>query len=54
MLSKGQKIIHEVIEKRQNYLENVLRNVPEEDVETLNRLLHVLHGNMIEIDEEEH
>lgn len=54
VLSKGQKIIHEVIEKRQNYLENVLRNVPEEDVETLNRLLHVLHGNMIEIDKEEH
>ncbi len=52
VLEKGEKIIHEVIEKRQNYLEEVLKGVPEEDVETLNRLLHVLHENMKETDKE--
>ncbi|MCA0969888.1 MarR family transcriptional regulator [Halobacillus litoralis] len=51
VLDKGKKIIHEVIEKRQQYLEEVLTDVPEEDVETLNRLLRVLHTNMLAIDQ---
>ncbi len=51
VLDKGKQIIHEVIEKRQHYLEGVLKNVPEEDVETLNRLLQVLHKNMLGTEE---
>lgn len=50
--SKGEEIIHEVIAKRQNYLEDVLKDVPVEDVETLNRLLHVLHAEMKETEHE--
>ncbi|MBA2173406.1 MarR family transcriptional regulator [Halobacillus locisalis] len=52
VLDKGKQIIHEVIEKRQQYLEEVLEGVPEEDVQTLNRLLHVLHENMLLVDED--
>ncbi len=52
VLNKGKQIIHEVIEKRQNYLEDVLKDVPVEDVETLNRLLQVLHQKMKETDQE--
>ncbi|MFQ3542575.1 MarR family transcriptional regulator [Halobacillus rhizosphaerae] len=51
VLDKGKQIIHEVIEKRQHYLEGVLKTVPEEDVETLNRLLQVLHKNMLGTDD---
>ena len=52
VLDKGKQIIHEVIEKRQQYLEEVLEGIPEEDVQTLNRLLHVLHENMLLADED--
>ncbi|MFG6119010.1 MarR family winged helix-turn-helix transcriptional regulator [Thalassobacillus sp. FIB228] len=47
VLSKGTAIIHEVIEKRQAYLEGVLKDVPSEQVETLNQLLHMLHEQML-------
>ncbi len=53
VLEKGKQIIHEVIEKRQNYLEEVLKDVSEDDVDTLNRLLHVLHEKMRETDQEQ-
>ncbi|UOQ93934.1 MarR family transcriptional regulator [Halobacillus shinanisalinarum] len=46
VLEKGRQIIHEVIEKRQHYLEEVLSGVPKEEVHKLNHLLHVLHENM--------
>lgn len=52
VLERGEQIIHEVIEKRQEYLQNVLKDVPEEDVNTLNRLLHTLHENMLMTDQE--
>ncbi|MBM7555038.1 DNA-binding MarR family transcriptional regulator [Thalassobacillus pellis] len=53
VLEKGTHIIHEVIEKRQGYLEKVLKNVPEEQVETLNDLLHMLHDEMRSICDQE-
>ena len=46
LLNKGREIINEVIEKRQNYLGEVLSNVKEEDMEQLSRLLHLLHHEM--------
>ncbi|ARI79154.1 MarR family winged helix-turn-helix transcriptional regulator [Halobacillus mangrovi] len=52
VLEKGEQIIHEVIEKRQDYLEEVLKDVPVDDVNTLNQLLHVLHEKMREADKE--
>ncbi|SEA51646.1 DNA-binding transcriptional regulator, MarR family [Thalassobacillus cyri] len=52
VLAKGTAIIHEVIEKRQAYLEGVLKNVPAEQVETLNQLLHMLHDQMLESDQQ--
>ncbi|WP_371925809.1 MarR family winged helix-turn-helix transcriptional regulator [Halobacillus sp. A5] len=48
VLSKGKQIIHEVIEKRQDYLKVVLNDIPKEDVESLNKLLCLLHENMLE------
>ncbi|GGF06590.1 putative HTH-type transcriptional regulator YsmB [Halobacillus andaensis] len=48
VLNKGKQIIHEVIEKRQEYLQGVLNDMPKEDVETLNKLLSLLHENMLE------
>ncbi|UOQ46217.1 MarR family transcriptional regulator [Halobacillus salinarum] len=47
VLDKGEQIIHEVIDKRQHYLSEVLKDVPEEEVETLNRLLSLLHSKML-------
>ncbi|MFD1018952.1 MarR family winged helix-turn-helix transcriptional regulator [Thalassobacillus hwangdonensis] len=46
VLDKGKKIIHEVVEKRQAYLEDVLKDVPSEKVDQLNELLQLLHLNM--------
>ncbi|MFC7321074.1 MarR family winged helix-turn-helix transcriptional regulator [Halobacillus campisalis] len=47
VLDKGKQIIHEVIEKRQEYLKEVLTEMPSDDVETLNKLLSLLHDNML-------
>ncbi|MCP3030502.1 MarR family winged helix-turn-helix transcriptional regulator [Halobacillus sp. A1] len=47
VLDKGKQIIHEVIEKRQEYLKEVLSEMPSDDVETLNKLLSLLHDNMV-------
>ncbi|RWZ59848.1 MarR family transcriptional regulator [Halobacillus fulvus] len=52
VLEKGEKIIREVIEKRQDYVSEVLKDVPIDDVETLNRLLKVLHEKMKDADQE--
>ncbi|MDX8046604.1 MarR family transcriptional regulator [Gracilibacillus sp. S3-1-1] len=46
LLDKGRKIIHEVLEKRREYLGEVLTNVEVEDMEQLSRLLHLLHQQM--------
>jgi DNA-binding MarR family transcriptional regulator len=51
-LEKGEQIIHEVIEKRQDYLEEVLKDVPEDDVHQLNQLLNILHEKMRDADRE--
>jgi len=53
VLQKGEQIIHEVIEKRQDYLKEVLKDIPTDDVETLNNLLHVLHEKMRDADQEQ-
>ncbi|WP_254434133.1 MarR family winged helix-turn-helix transcriptional regulator [Halobacillus sp. Marseille-Q1614] len=45
---KGKQIIHEVIEKRQKYLENVLSDFSENEVVTLNKLLGLLHQQMLD------
>ncbi|WP_139376906.1 MarR family winged helix-turn-helix transcriptional regulator [Halobacillus salinus] len=52
VLDKGKQIIHEVIDKRQEYLQNVLKDVSDEDVNTLNRLLHLLHENMLQTEQQ--
>ncbi|MGP4075775.1 MarR family winged helix-turn-helix transcriptional regulator [Halobacillus sp. K22] len=54
VLQKGEQIIHEVIEKRQDYLKEVLKDIPSDDVETLNSLLHVLHEKMRDADQEQY
>jgi len=46
VLSKGRKIIKEVIKKRQEYLGNVLENFSTEETETLNELLMFLYEQM--------
>ncbi|WP_079530454.1 MarR family winged helix-turn-helix transcriptional regulator [Halobacillus hunanensis] len=52
LLEKGTHIIHEVIEKRQHYLQEVLKDVSEDEMNQLIRLLHVLHENMRETSKE--
>ncbi|UFT97967.1 MarR family transcriptional regulator [Radiobacillus kanasensis] len=46
ILDKGESIIHEVIEKRREYLGAVLDNVSEREVDALNELLQLLHIQM--------
>lgn len=45
---EGERIIQEVIEKRQNYLNEQLLNFDMEEVKTLSKLLHKLHLQMVE------
>lgn len=46
LLKEGERIIEEVIEKRQDYLQNVLTEFSEEEVEQFSFLLEKLHTNM--------
>lgn len=46
LLEKGQTIIKEVINKRQEYLEGILVNFSKEEVDFLEESLHVLHEEM--------
>ncbi|WP_246879827.1 MarR family winged helix-turn-helix transcriptional regulator [Bacillus suaedae] len=46
LLTKGRTIIEEVINKRQDYLENVLTNFSQDEVTFLEKSLHVLHEEM--------
>lgn len=46
VLEKGNTIIHEVIQKRQEYLGKVLTNFSIEETEVLNKLLTFLHEQM--------
>ncbi|MGR3765249.1 MarR family winged helix-turn-helix transcriptional regulator [Rossellomorea sp. NS-SX7] len=46
MLKEGERIIEEVIEKRQHYLQSVLEDFSEEEVLGLNRNLAKLHQEM--------
>lgn len=46
LLEKGKNIIHEVIEKRQEYLYDVLKNFSEEEVLTLKGSLDHLYSEM--------
>ncbi|MDI7740554.1 MarR family transcriptional regulator [Lysinibacillus fusiformis] len=46
LLQEGERIIEEVIEKRQNYLQDVLVEFEEAEVESLSKLLHKLHQQM--------
>lgn len=48
VLDKGKRIIEEVIDKRQEYLSDVLMNFSNEQSESLNELLGLLHGEMRE------
>lgn len=46
LLKEGERIIEEVIEKRQDYLQKVLSGFDENEVEQLSFLLEKLHKNM--------
>lgn len=46
LLKEGERIIEEVIQKRQEYLQNVLSEFSEEEVEQFSFLLEKLHTNM--------
>lgn len=46
LLKEGERIIEEVIQKRQDYLQNVLTEFSEEEVEQFSFLLEKLHTNM--------
>lgn len=46
LLKEGERIIEEVIKKRQDYLENVLANFSEEEAAQFSTLLEKLHTNM--------
>ncbi|SOC02869.1 DNA-binding MarR family transcriptional regulator [Ureibacillus xyleni] len=48
LLKEGERIIEEVIKKRQNYLHELLVDFDKEEVETLSKLLHKLHLQMEE------
>ena len=51
LLKKGKVIIHEVIEKRQAYLGEVLQEFSGEQTKTLNELLDFLHERMKSVNE---
>lgn len=53
LLEKGKVIIHEVIEKRQDYLADVLTGFSEEEAESLNDLLELLYKQMKHVNEKE-
>lgn len=46
LLKEGERIIEEVIQKRQEYLQNVLKEFNEDEVEQFSFLLEKLHTNM--------
>ncbi|MCM3759725.1 MarR family transcriptional regulator [Alkalihalobacillus oceani] len=46
LLRKGQTIIEEVIKKRQDYLEKILTDFSQEEVDILEKSLHKLHDEM--------
>ncbi len=46
LLKEGERIIEEVIKKRQDYLENVLTNFSEDEAAQFAMLLEKLHTNM--------
>ncbi|HSP20807.1 MAG TPA: MarR family transcriptional regulator [Planococcus sp. (in: firmicutes)] len=46
LLKEGERIIEEVIKKRQDYLENVMANFSEEEAAQFSLLLEKLHKNM--------
>ncbi|MFD1030461.1 MarR family winged helix-turn-helix transcriptional regulator [Metaplanococcus flavidus] len=46
LLKEGERIIEEVIHKRQDYLQNVLKEFNEDEVEQFSFLLEKLHTNM--------
>lgn len=46
LLQEGERIIEEVIEKRQNYLQELLVDFDKEEVDMLSKLLHKLHLQM--------
>ena len=46
LLEKGKVIIHEVIEKRQDYLKEILTEFTEEEAVSLNELLELLYKQM--------
>ncbi|WP_017726676.1 MarR family winged helix-turn-helix transcriptional regulator [Halalkalibacterium ligniniphilum] len=46
LLDKGKTIIEEVIHKRQNYLRDILENFSQEDVDSLEKNLDLLHREM--------
>lgn len=46
LLNEGERIIEEVIKKRQGYLETVLEDFNEEEVEQFSSLLEKMHINM--------
>ncbi|MFC3883128.1 MarR family winged helix-turn-helix transcriptional regulator [Bacillus songklensis] len=46
LLKEGERLIEEVIRKRQEYLAGILKNLSAEDVEQLQKSLHQLHLEM--------
>ncbi|MBM0067178.1 MarR family winged helix-turn-helix transcriptional regulator [Alkalicoccobacillus gibsonii] len=46
LLEKGKTIIHEVIVKRQDYLEDILADFSQEQVDTLEKSLNLLQDHM--------
>lgn len=53
LLSKGELIIQEVINKRQAYLENVLRSFSDAQVDLLRDMLDSMHKEMMDVQQEE-
>lgn len=53
LLEKGKIIIHEVIEKRQEYLEKVIDGFTKEEADSLTELLDLLYNRMQYVNEKE-